>query len=152
MSHEFTLPKGIRNLARIVAFLSALPVTKAWRIEISEDRNTRSVQQCRYLNGVAYKALSEKTGYERDDISEYMCGTYWGWKQVRVPKTPSNPEGIDDQPIRTTTTNETGSRSVLSTTEFMDYVAFVQRFAASKGVFIPDPDPMWFAREESRAA
>lgn len=151
MSHEFTLPKGIRNLSRIVAFLSALSPSKAWRIEISEERNTRSIQQCRYLNGVAYKLLSDHTGYERDDISEFMCGTYWGWKQVKVPKKPGNPEGVEDRPMRTTTTDESGKRSVLTTTEFKDYVAFVQRFAASKGVFIPDPDPMWSSDEQKAA-
>lgn len=149
MSSEFILQKGERNLSKIVAFLSALSKGKAWRITVSEERNTRSVQQCRYLNGVAYKALSDHTGYERDDISEFMCGTYWGWKQIRVPKTPSNPQGVEDKPLRTTTTDEAGKRSVLTTTEFMDFVAFVQRFAASKGVFIPDPS---WDEEERRAA
>lgn len=150
MSTEFTLPKGIRNLSRIVAFLSALSPSKAWRIEVTEDRDSRSIQQCRYLNGVAYKLLSDATGYERDDISEFMCGTYWGWKQKKVPKTPSNPEGVEDVPLRTTTTNEQGKRQVISTLEFMEFVAFVQRFAAKKGVFIPDPDPMY--DEQSKAA
>lgn len=155
MSHEFTLPKGIRNLARITTFLSALSSSKAWRITVCEERNARSIQQCRYLNGVAYKLLSDKTGYERDDISEFCCGTYFGWKTVKVPKTPNNPQGIEDRPIRTTTTNDMGRRDVLSTKDFMDYVAFVQRFAASKGVFIPDPDPDYWMHqldEEAKAA
>lgn len=152
MSHEFVLPKGIRNLTKIVAFLSGLSASRSWRITIAEERSTRSIQQCRYLNGVAYKLLGEKTGYERDDISEFMCGTYWGWKQVKVPKTPSNPQGVDDQPIRTTTTDDMGNRNVLTTTEFMDFVAFVQRFGASKGVFIPDPDPEYCRQDEARAA
>lgn len=151
MSDEFTLPKGTRNLSRIVAFLSALSTKKAWRITICEERSERSTQQCRYLNGVAYKLIGEKTGYERDDVSEFCCGTYWGWKQVRVPKTPSNPQGIEDKPIRTTTTDDMDKRSVLSTSEFMDYVAFVQRFAASKGIMIPDPDQQW-EDEQERAA
>lgn len=151
MSHEFTLPKGIRNLTKIVAFLSQLSPSRAWRITVAEERSSRSVQQCRYLNGVAYKLLSDKTGYERDDISEFMCGTYFGWKQVKVPKTPNNPNGVEDRPIRTTTTDDLGNRNVLSTTEFMDFVAFVQRFAASKGVLVPDPDPGYWMSEEKAA-
>lgn len=149
MSTEFTLAKGIRDLTKIVAFLSALPKARAWKIVVSEDRDSRSLQQCRYLNGVAYKRLSVATGYERDDISEFMCGTYFGWKAVKVPKTPNNPTGVEDRPLRTTTTDENGNRAVLSTTEFMDFVAFVQRFAASKGVFIPDPDPEYWMHQDA---
>ena len=130
MSHEFTIPKGPRNLSKIVAFLSALSAGRAWRITVAEDRSTRSVQQCRYLNGVAYKLLSDATGFERDDISEFLCGTHFGWKTKKVPKTPNNRTGIVDVPIRTTTTDDMGNRSVLSTIEFMDFVAFVQRFCA----------------------
>lgn len=148
MSTEFTLPKGIRDLTKVFAFLSALSRMKAWKLVVSEDRDSRSVQQCRYLNGVAYKRLSDATGYERDDISEFMCGTYFGWKTVKVPKTPNNLAGVEDRPVRTTTTDDNGNRSVLTTTEFMDFVAFVQRFAAQKGVFIPDPDPeYWMQRD-----
>jgi hypothetical protein len=148
----FFLSKGERSLSKIVAFLSSLSKSRRWKLEISEDRCTRSVQQCRYLNGVAYKILGERTGYERDDISEYCCGRYFGWKTVKVPRTPNNPNGIEDRPIRTTTTDENGNRSVLSTTEFMDYVAFVQRFAASKGIHIPDPNEELEEEEQRRAA
>lgn len=149
MSTEFTLAKGVRDLTKVVAFLSALSRMKAWKIVVSEDRDGRSIQQCRYLNGVAYKRLSNATGYERDDISEFMCGTYFGWKTVKVPKTPNNPAGVEDRPLRTTTTDENGNRAVLSTTEFMDFVAFVQRFAAGKGVFIPDPDPEYWMHQDA---
>jgi hypothetical protein len=129
------LNKGERNLSSIVGFLSSLPKERAYEVTITERRNTRSIQQCRYLNGVAYKLLSDATGYERDDISEYLCGQYWGWKPKRVPG-----KKIVQVPLRTTTTNEHGKRSVLSKTEFCDYVAFVQRFGAEHGLFIPDPE------------
>lgn len=150
--NEFVLKKGTRNLSKIVAFLSALSERKAWRITVCEERSSRSTQQCRYLNGVAYKLLSDRTGYERDDISEYLCGQYFGWKKVKVPRTPSNPAGIEDRPIRTTTTNDLGKRDVLSVMDFMDYVAFVQRFGAEHGVFIPDPDPDYWVEVERYAA
>lgn len=135
------LKKGERNLTRIVAYLSSLSKTKEFEIEVKEVRNTRSVQQCRYLNGVAYKLLSEATGYERDDISEYLCGKYFGTKQKLKPG-----KRYEDVPLRTTTTNEQGKRSVLTTTQFMDYVAFVQRFGSEHGVYIPDPDESDFVK------
>jgi len=35
-----------------------------------------------------------------------------------LPKTPNNPKGIRDVPIRTTTTNDRGERDVLSKQDF----------------------------------
>lgn len=125
---------------RIAAVILALPADKAWRVEISKYSPTRSNQQCRYLNGVAYKIIGDAIGYERDDISEYLCGTYFGWKDKKVPKKPGCESGIERVPVRTTTQDENGKRSVLDKMAFVDYVAFVQRFAAGKGIYIPDPE------------
>lgn len=143
MSQTFTIPRALRRdgrIASIAKFLAGLSDTKAWRVEVTEARSERSIQQCRYLNGVAYKLIGEATGYERDEVSEYLCGAYWGWKDKRVPKKPSCPSGVESVPVRTTTTDDTGKRCVLSKLEFCDYVAFVQRFAAQRGIHIPDPD------------
>ncbi len=139
----FTLPKLLsrtKQIEHIARFLAILSPAKAWKIEVSEARSERSIQQCRFLNGIAYKAISDATGYERDDISEYLCARYFGEREKRVPKSTSCPSGIESVPVRTTTTDESGNRSVLSKTEFADYVAFVQRFAAQRGIYIPDPD------------
>ena len=84
---------------------------------------------------MAYKLLGDATGYERDDISEYLCGSYFGWKDKRMPG-----QRIAQVPIRTTTTDADGKRAVLSKQEFAEYVDFVQRFGAKHGVFIPDPE------------
>lgn len=149
---SFTLPKGMNwssRIAQIGKLLSGLSAGKTWEVVIRERRSTRSIRQCRYLNGVAYKLIGEATGYERDEISEFLCGAYYGWREKRVPKKPGCPDGVESVPVRTTTTDENGRRSVLSVTEFMDYVAFVQRFAASKGIYIPDPDPEYAEQREA---
>jgi hypothetical protein len=125
---------------QVRVFVSALDLDKSWRVTVENAKGTRSDQQNRYLNGVVYKLIGDAVGYERDEISEFLCGTHWGWKDKRVPKKPSNPSGIESVPIRTTTTDESGRRSVLSKLEFADYVTFCQRFAASKGIHVPDPD------------
>jgi len=130
-------------------FIAALNPHKNWRVTVEPYTEPRTSPQCRYLNGVAYKLLGDATGYERDDISEYLCGTYFGWREKVLPG-----KRVQQVPIRTTTTDENGKRKVLSKTEFADYVAFVQRFGAQHGVYIPDPDPTWFEvkRELRKAA
>ena len=136
-------------LANAQRFLAQLNPHKNWQIEVKPYSKPRSNPQCRYLNGVAYKLLGDATGYERDDISEYLCGTYFGWREKVLPG-----KRVAQVPIRTTTTDADGKRSVLSKGDFADYVAFVQRFGAQHGVFIPDPDPTWFEvkRELRKAA
>ena len=117
------------------AHIGALPVGKSWRIEIKQYTKPRTSPQCRYLNGVAYKIIGDELGFERDDVSEFLCGEYFGWVPVKRMK------GYENVPRRTTTTDENGARCVLSRQEFADYVAFVQRWAMSnKGIYVPDPN------------
>lgn len=153
---EFLLPMFNREviIPRIAACLAGLSPKKAYRIIVKQEADDRTTQQNRYLNGVPYKLLSEHTGYERDEISEQMCALYWGWREKKVPKTPNNPRGIKDVPMRTTTTDENGERDVLSTRDFWEYVEFLQRFGAKYGVLIPDPDPSYkhLEREQQERA
>lgn len=117
------------------AIMQADP-TKRWRVTVEPFKESRSLAQCAYLNGVAYAIIGHAIGYERDEISEYLCGERFGWRDVTLP----NGKTIT-RPLRTTTTDEEGKRAVLSKAEFADYVAFVQRFAAGYGLEIPDPMP-----------
>jgi hypothetical protein len=156
METTFILPKLLRRdgqIAKIGRFLALLKQDKAWRITVEEAKSTRSIQQCRFLNGVIYKVLMDATGYERDDVSDYCCGLMWGWKDKRVPKTPRNPTGVESVPCRTTTTDENGKRDVLKWDAFADYVAFLQRhFAQEHGIYLPDPDPNWREHEDAQEA
>jgi hypothetical protein len=144
MAEVFTLPKDAPRepvVSKLAKFLLSLPTAKAWRVEVDQFQQERSSQQNRYLNGCCYTPIAKALGYELPEVREFMCGTYWGWREKAVPKKPSNLDGVESVPVRTTTTNEHGRRSVLSKADFADYVAFVQRFAASKGIYIEDPDP-----------
>jgi hypothetical protein len=124
------------------AVLASLDELVAWKVTIEPVIAERTLQQNRYLNGVAYKLIGDKTGYERNEIHEYFLGLFFGWREKKVPRKPSNPKGVESVPVRTTTTNENGKRSLLSTEEFWQYVEFLQRFAAEKlHMVIPDPDP-----------
>lgn len=131
---------AIRNdieLQRWITFVrqQAFPLD----LRCSPLKNSRTGQQNRYLFGVCYPPIAEAMGYTVDDIHEYMLGRQFGWVDVKVPKTPRNPEGIESRPFRTTTTNEHGKRSLLSKAEFAKFVDMVHRIAAQAGVFIAEP-------------
>lgn len=122
--------------------LASLDDSTAWRVVVEPVQVDRTLQQNRYLNGVAYRMIGDLTGYERDEIHEYFLGLFFGWKQKKVPRKPSNPRGLESIPVRTTTKNESGKRQLLSTEEFWKYVEFLQRFADERlHIIIPDPDP-----------
>lgn len=137
---------------RIATFLAALDPAKQWELIVRPFKRSRSNPQNSYERGVACVLLANAIGYDPDDVHDYLCGTYWGWTDESCPKTPNNPRGVKDVPVRTTTTNEHGDRDVLSKQDYWDFVEFIQRFGAKHGVLIPDPDPEYAKRHESRAA
>jgi hypothetical protein len=126
MSETFVLQKGERSLTRLVAFLSALASDKAWKIEVSEYKPRRSDEQNRYLWGVCYPAiLKHLQGWDAEDVHDYCLGEWSGWETV---------EGFGRKRLKPVRRS-----SRLSTLEFSDYVGFVQRTMAAKGIYIPDP-------------
>lgn len=155
---KFILPKSSdldrsRHIGRVVEHLESLEMGHAWRVTVEELKSERSLKQNAYLFGVAYALISEATGYEKDDLHSSLLGKHFGTKLKRVPKSKYNEVGLIEVPVRTTTTDENGRRSVLGKMQFAEYVAFVQRFAADKlGVFIPDPDPDYALHEQEQAA
>jgi hypothetical protein len=138
MKQSITIPTGNNRAAvieRIGRYLSLLPADKPFQVEVRPYRKTRSDSQNNALWGVAYAAIREETGNDPDDLHEYFCGERFGWvdKQVMGKVKPV--------PRRTTTKDENGKRSVLTTAEFMDFYAFVQQRAAEVcGVYVPDPN------------
>lgn len=120
---------------RYCAFLQsqALPLD----VTCSPHKATRSSEQNALLFGVVYPPIAEAMGYTVEDIHEYMLGSHFGWVDVKVPKTPRNPAGIESRPFRTTTRDENGKRNVLKKDEFSRFIATVDRIAAKAGVFIP---------------
>jgi hypothetical protein len=83
-----------------------------------------------------YEPIAEAMGFDRDDLHEWFCGKFWGWKDVKVPRTPRSPEGYVSVPVRTTTRDEQGKRNVIDATTFSEFVDLVDRTAAQAGVFV----------------
>lgn len=130
MSQTFVLHKDASRemvLANAIRFLHALPITKAWKIEVAQHAKRRSDVQNAYLWGVVYPAFTRVLpGWDAEDVHEYLLGEHFGWERI---------EGMGRvrlKPVRRS--------SKLSTVEFMDYVDFCQRKGAEHGIFVPDPD------------
>lgn len=124
------------DLERWKAFLDA----QALPLEVTAEKwkPGRTGAQNRYLFGVCYKPIAEAMGYDVEDIHEYCLGRHFGWVDKKVPKTPRNPDGFESAPFRTTTTDETGKRKLLTKGEFSDFVDCVHRIASQAGVFITE--------------
>lgn len=125
-------------LERWIEFLREQPLPLD--VECKRWHKTRTNEQNNLLFGVLYPPIAEAMGYEVADVHEYCCGRFFGWQDVRVPKTPRNPEGLASEPIRSTTRTgwERGKRDVLDVKRFGEFLDLVGRVASQAGVFIPD--------------
>lgn len=121
------------DIERVVRALEGLDYDKSWKISVQEVKSERSLAQNSYL-WAAYAEISKATGYEKADLHDDVCKRHFGTKLKRGPR------GNIEVPLRTTTTDMHGLRSVLNKSEFMDLVEFVKRYAAEAGVYIADPD------------
>lgn len=135
----FILRRGARNFTSLMAFLSTLDVTKEFQVSIGLVKKERSDPQNRALWGCAYKTLRDATGNDPDDLHTYFCGEYFGWVEYEVMGATRK------RPRRSTTKDENGKRDVISILALQDFYAFIQqRSAETVGVYVPDPDPMWW--------
>lgn len=125
-----------RDIQGLLPLLRLYEEGKPVNVRISIARPERTVPQLRYLWGVPYKLLGERFGFDPEEISEYLCGTYWGWKPKKLPGGRTQ-----EVPIRTTTEDEDGNRNVIDGDVFWKYVEWIQRVGARQGIVIPDPDP-----------
>lgn len=123
-----------REIERIVMLCNTFQPGKAVNVKFTIARPERTIPQVAYLHAVCYTMLSEHTGYEKEEIEEYLLGSYFGWKEKKLPG-----GRVSSVPIRRTTTDEEGNRDVLEGRKFWDFVSWIQRVAARQGCIIPDP-------------
>lgn len=119
---------------RWLAFVAQQPLPL--EVECKPYRKSRSNDQNALLWAM-YEPIAEHMGYDREDVHEWMCGRFFNWKDIKVPKTPRNPEGLASVPVRTTTRDENGKRNVIDSATFAKFVDMVDRIAAQAGVYIP---------------
>ena len=103
---------------------------KPHQIEMTPVKSVRSLEQNAFLWGVCYKTILDhglrEQGWQAEDIHEYFLGEHFGWKELR---------GFDR--VRLKPLNRS---SKLKTTEFSDFIAYIQQKAAEMGIYIPDPE------------
>jgi hypothetical protein len=111
----------------LAGFLTKLPIVSAWEIIVGPYKKHRSDQQNRYLWGVIYPTITKTLhGWTADDVHEYMLGEWSGWETL---------EGLGRKRLRPIRRS-----SKLSTSEFAEFVGFIQQRMAEHGVYIPDPN------------
>lgn len=120
-----------RDLTKIVAFLSALPRNKPWRVRVDELKGSRTDSQNNALFGVAYPPLCAELGCTPEQLHKEMCCQFFGVKHTVFG---------DREPVRTTTTDHEGKRDVMPYDAFSNFYAKVQQFGAENEVWVPDPD------------
>lgn len=106
-------------------------------IEIEKAKRKRSNPQNSYLWGVCYKLISDHTGYEIDEVHE-MCKAKFNPKMKEI----ANKKTGEIETIQ-----YSGSTTKMTTVEFMDFVAQIQRFFAPLGINIPDPNQTDFIED-----
>lgn len=139
MPDTFLFPRLLSRDAQVDALLNrvmTLPDDKAYRVEIHEQSARRSLQQNAYLWGAVYPAICRQLeGWEAEDVHNYCLGEHFGWETL---------EGFGRRRMRPFQRSKN-----LSKMQFVDYIEFIQRHMAEKGIVIPDPDPEWMLREEA---
>ena len=122
-------------------YLWSLPVDGSFEVIFQPKKETRKLNQNAALWAVAYPPVMEEMGLrgekEREEIHEYFCGEYWGWKTYSILGKKKS------KPVRTTTRNDQGKKDIISKSEMYDFYNFIQQRAAENGIFVPDPDPMY---------
>lgn len=139
------------DMDRLLQEIMSLPKDSIWRVTWEQAKSERSLQQNKYLF-FCYGLISKEQGYEKADLHEDFLKRHFGVRLKKVPPCREYPQGLKEVPIRTTTTDENGRRSVLGKLAFAELVEFVQRYSAENyGVYLPNPDPDWEMHRQEAA-
>lgn len=143
MKQNFLLRAGENRAADVegmAQFARQCLPDKRVLVTIEDYHEERSTPQNKALFGHAYKLMRDALGFEVNEVHEVCCGMYFGWVEYEVLGETRR------RPRRTTTKDDNGKRDVLGRKEFSAFFESVQRWAATAGVHVPNPDPEYFAR------
>jgi hypothetical protein len=108
-------------------FIHALDMNKNWRVTIVPLTKQRSLDQNAYIHSVPLKLISDHTGHSIDDMKEYLCGEFTGWREFMLGNREMR------RPILTT--------SQMNTVQMFDFIEWLQWWGMDTlGIFIPPPE------------
>ena len=111
-------------------FLWECKLDGSWEVVFQPKKETRKLNQNAALWAVAYPPVMEEMGLrgekEREEIHEYFCGEYWGWKTYSILGKKKS------KPVRTTTRNDQGKKDIISKSEMYDFYNFIHFMRSNK--------------------
>ena len=123
--------KRTHSIERLTSWLYECLPGKPLRVTVEPYRKRRSDEQNRYLWGVCYPTILREggealAGWTANDLHQLFLYNHFGGEELEWGRRTTF------RPLRTS--------SKLSTIEFSEFVASIQKFAAEQGVYIPDPE------------
>jgi hypothetical protein len=122
-------------IQRVVRVLSSLPQDEDWEFVIRPYRVKRSNPQNDYMwalyDFIIRRGGVEMEGWTKDDLHEYFLQQHFG---SRIITFMGDKKRV---PLRRS--------SKLNKQEFTDYLEFILRFMAERGVYLPSPEDDWQA-------
>ena len=112
--------------ANAIDEIQRLDPNKKWRVEITQYRKRRSIDQNAFLHGPLLDTLRDHTGIEKDDLKTFLLGEYFGWREVDISGSGhSFPQKRSSQ---------------LDTSEFSAWMEWIEMWASKTlGVILPRP-------------
>lgn len=111
------------------AAVLALDLSRPWRVEIKEYKPARTNDQLAYWFGVIVATLADFTGADKEEMHEFLCGSYFGWIEYEIFGKRKQ------RPVRTLTSPDMLDRKAMS--EMFDWAI---AFAAKQNILIEYPN------------
>lgn len=104
------------QLRSVAALILSLNPAKAWRVEIAQHQERRTVSQNRLVWAI-YTAIASETGHTSEEIHEFCKAKF-------LPRRIVSFDGVDTEIV--------GSTALLDRPAFSEYVERVSAWAASE--------------------
>lgn len=112
---------------RALSDISTLDLRKPYVVTIEEYHPQRSLDQNAFLHAVPLRLLSDATGFETEEMKDYLLGEAFGWDESEVFGRKVT------RPLRRS--------SSLSTKEFTWFLEWIEQWAMNRlGILIPRPN------------
>jgi hypothetical protein len=130
--NKFQVPAIIENRTLVIKRpdlwrqkLAKLEGKEVW-IDIDVKKDKRSINQNNYYWGVVVELISDHTGYEPDEVHEFLKDKFIKPKEIVI--------GNENRNVTTSTTK-------LTPEHFCKFIEVIQRWATkSLNVYIPNPN------------